>query len=139
MKDTAATFLRIFLAILLLVSAVLFAIFYIKGQDFTSVVLTWGYILLGLTALVTIIFPIINTILNPKSGKTVLIGLIGFVILYVISHSLASGSIEGEVYQNFNITEGISRFIGAMLNMTYILAALAVLSIIYSGISNALK
>ncbi len=139
MKDKVATILRIFLTLLLVISGVLFIIFYSTGEDFTSAVLTWGYILLAITAIVTIVFPILNTIANPKSGITILVGIIGFVLLYLISHGLASGSIEGDVYQTFNITEATSRFIGAMLNMTFILAILAVLAIIYSGISNSLK
>lgn len=139
MKDKVATILRISLALLLVISGILFIIFYATGEGFTSVVITWAYILLAITALVTIVFPIIYTISNPKSGKIILIGLIGFVLLYLVSHGLASGNIEGEVYQTFNISQATSRFIGAMLNMTYILAVLAVLSIIYSGISNLSK
>ncbi|MBE0639839.1 MAG: hypothetical protein IH598_15080 [Bacteroidales bacterium] len=139
MKDKVATTLRIFLTLLLVVSGVLFIIFYSTGEEFTSAVLTWGYILLAITVIVTIVFPILNTISNPKSGKTVLVGIIGFIVLYLISHGLASGNIEGDVYQVFNITEATSRFIGAMLNMTFILAIVAVLAIIYSGISNSLK
>lgn len=139
MKDKVATILRIFLASLLVISGVLFIIFYASGEEFTSVVLTWGYILLAVTMLVTLVFPIIYTISNPKSGKTILFGIIAFVLLYLVSHGLASGNIDGEIYQTFNISGGVSRFIGAMLNMTYIMAALALLSIIYSGISNSLK
>lgn len=139
MKDKVATILRISLALLLVISGILFIIFYATGEGFTSVVLTWAYILLAITALVTIVFPIVYTISNPKSGKIILIGLIGFVLLYLVSHGLASGNNEGEVYQTFNIGQATARFIGAMLNMTYILAVLAVLSIIYSGISNLLK
>jgi hypothetical protein len=77
--------------------------------------------------------------MNPKSGKTVLIGIVGFVVLFFIANSMASGNIQGEVFETFNITEATSKFIGAMLNMTYILGILAVLSIIYSGISSIFK
>lgn len=139
MKDKVATILRIFLTVLLAISAVLFIIFYSTGEGFTSVVLSWAYILLVITALVTIIFPIAYIISNPKSGKTVFVGLAGFAILFVIAYSLASGNIQGDVYETFNISEATSRFIGGMLNMTYILAILAVLSIIYSGISSIFK
>nr|NQU90063.1 hypothetical protein [Bacteroidota bacterium] len=139
MKDKTATFLRIFLAVLLVISAVLFVIFYSKGEEFTNTVMMWAYILLALTAALTFIFPILFFISDPKKGKSVLIGIVGFVILYFIAHSFASGGIQGDVYETFDITEMTSRFIGAMLYMTYILGGLAILSIVYAGISSLFK
>jgi hypothetical protein len=137
MKDKVATILKIFLGVLLAISAVLAFIFYFwQGEDFTNTMLTWSYILLGLTAVLTIAFPVVYIAMNPMKGKSVFIGILGFVALYLISHAIASGDIIGNVYEKHNITEGTSRFVGAMLNATYILAALAVLSIIYSGISS---
>lgn len=139
MKDKVATILKIFLAVLLAISAILFIIFYSKGEEFTSVMLTWGYILIALAALITILFPLVYIIMNPRKGKTVLFGLLGFIVLYLISNALASGSIQGEVYETFKITEAISKFIGAIMIMTYFLAGLAIVSIIYSGISSIFK
>jgi hypothetical protein len=140
MKDKVATILRIFLTVLLVISGVLFIIFYTRGEDFTSTVLTWAYILLAFTALITLVFPIIYLIMNPKNGKSIFIGILGFAVLFLISYYvLASGSTQGEVYETFSITEGTSRFIGAMLNMTYILGGIAILSIIISGISSIFK
>ena len=139
MKDKVSTILRIFLTVLLAISAILFVIFYANGESFTNVVLSWAYVLLILSAIVIIVFPIISILSNPKSGKTMLIGLLGFVVLFIISYSMASGSTEGAVYETFNISEVTSRFIGGMLNLTYILALLALVSIVYSGISNFFK
>jgi polyferredoxin len=59
MKDKIATILRVILGLLLGVSLILFIVFYTKGEEFTNVVLIWAYILFALTALVTIIFPVI--------------------------------------------------------------------------------
>ncbi|HPE33217.1 MAG TPA: hypothetical protein PLI65_00300 [Bacteroidales bacterium] len=139
MKDKVATILKIFLTVLLAISAILFIVFYSTGEEFTSVMLTWGYILIALAALVTILFPLVYIIMNPRKGKTVLFGLLGFIVLYLISNAIASGSIQGEVYETFKITEAISKFIGAIMIMTYILAGLAIVSIIYSGISSIFK
>lgn len=140
MKDRTATILRIFLAVLLVISAVLFVIFYSQGEAFTSTVLTWGYILLAITAALTIIFPIVYFILNPKKGLTALIGIAIFAVLYLISYyALASGSIAGDVYEKFDINQAVSQAIGAVLYMTYILGGLAILAIVYSGISSIFK
>jgi len=139
MKDKTATILRIFLSVLLVISLIMFVLFYAVGEDYTSMVLTWAYILLALTLAITIIFPIINFITNPKKGKAVLIGLLGFVVLYLIAYSMSSGNVSGDIYEKFNITAAVSRFIGAMLLMTYFLGGIALLSVIYSGISGFFK
>lgn len=140
MKDRTATILRIFLAVLLVISAVLFVIFYTQGESFTNTVMVWAYILLAITAALTILFPIVFFISNPKKGLTAIIGLAGFAVLYLIAYyGIANGNITGEVYEKFNITELTSRFIGAILYMTYILGGLAILSIFYAGISSLFK
>jgi hypothetical protein len=139
MKDKTAAILRIFLAVLLAISAVLFVIFYATGEDFATTVMTWAYILLGITVAITVLFPIVHFIMNPKTGKVVLIALAGFVVLYFVSYSLASGSAVGAIYEKFDITEATSRFIGAILYMTYILGGLAILSIVYAGVSSLFK
>jgi hypothetical protein len=139
MKDRTASILRIFLAVLLIISAVLFVIFYTQGEGFTTTVMTWAYILLAFTALITILFPIILFVMNPKKGKAVLIALVGFVVLYFVAYSIATGDVTGKVYETFDINEATSRFIGAILYMTYILGGLAILSIVYAGISSIFK
>ncbi len=140
MKDKTAIILRIFLAVLLVISAVLFVIFYTRGEGFTDTVMIWAYILLGITVVITILFPIFFFISNPRKGLTVLLGIAGFALLYAIAHfALASGSITGDVYEKFEITESVSKFIGSMLNMTYILGGIAILSVFYAGISSLFK
>jgi len=140
MKDKTATILRIFLAVLLVISAVLFVIFYTQGEAFTDTVMIWAYILLAFTVLITVLFPIFYFISNPKSGLTVLIGLVGFALLYAIAHfGFASADITGEVYEKFDITTVTSQFIGSILYMTYILGGVAILSIVYAGVSSLFK
>ncbi|MCF8365432.1 MAG: hypothetical protein K9H16_06600 [Bacteroidales bacterium] len=140
MKDKTATILRLFLAVLLVISAVLFVIFYTQGEAFTDTVMFWAYILLVITVVITVLFPIYFFITNPKKGLTVLVALAGFALLYAIAHfTLASGDITGEVYEKFEITEWASKFIGSMLYMTYILGGVAILSIFYAGISSLFK
>lgn len=140
MKDKTATILRIFLAVLLVISAVLFVIFYTQGESFTDTVMVWAYILLAITVVLTIIFPIFFFLANPKKGLTAIIGLAGFVVLFLIAYyGIASGSTEGEVYEIFHISELTSKFIGAILSMTYILGGLAIVSIFYAGISSLFK
>ena len=140
MKDKTATILRIFLTALLVVSAALFVYFYIQGEDFTNTILWWAYILLIFTIAITLIFPIINFIANPKKGLTAIIALVGFAVLFVIAYyGIAEGNVDGKVYEQFAITPAVSKLIGGILWMTYILGGLAILSIVYAGISSLLK
>jgi len=141
MKDRTATILKVLLAVMLAISAILFVIFYFKGEEQTNLVLNWAYILLVITAAITILFPIIFFVMNPKKGLTALIGLLGFVLLYAVAYYgfATSGNVSEEITVNFDITEWESRFIGAFLYMTYILGGLAVLSIVYASVSSLFK
>ncbi len=141
MKDRTATILKVFLAIMLAISAILFVIFYTQGADFTSVVLSWAYILLIITAAITILFPIAFFVMNPKKGLTALVGILGFVVLYSVAYFgfATTGGISDEIAVTFDITESVSRLIGGILYMTYILGGLAILSIVYASISSLFK
>ena len=139
MNDKVNKILQFVLYAFLAVSTVLFVIFYIKGESMTDTVAYWSYILVGIAVLLIIIFPIINFIKHPKSALQFLGVVLVFAILYGISYMFASGSIEGNIYEKLDITEGVSRFIGTCMITTYVFGALAILSIIVFGIINAFK
>lgn len=139
MTDTLNKFLQIGLYVLLGLTLVFFALFYINGESMTDTVMVWAFILLIITVVLLLAFPIKFFISNPKQGLRFLIALAAFAILYGISYALASGATEAEVYEKSGITSGISRMIGAGMIMTYIIGGLALIGLVYSGISKALK
>lgn len=139
MTDTFNKILQISLYVILAISVILFVLFYIKGESMTNTVIYWAYILLAITVLLLIGFPIAFFIKNPRKGLTVLFVLIGFIILFGISYLLASDATNAVVYEKMHITANTSRFIGAGLIMMYILTGITVLSLIYTGIVNAFK
>ncbi|MBE9481444.1 MAG: hypothetical protein IMY69_07085 [Bacteroidetes bacterium] len=139
MTDTFNKILQISLYVILAISVILFVLFYIKGESMTNTVIYWAYILLAITVLLLIGFPIAFFIKNPRKGLTVLFVLIGFIILFGISYLLASDATNAVVYEKMHITANISRLIGAGLIMMYILTGITVLSLIYTGIVNAFK
>jgi inner membrane protein involved in colicin E2 resistance len=104
-----------------------------------DLVIYWAYILLIITLVLLLAFPIKFFIANPKQGIRFLIALGGFAVLYGISWALASGATDAAVYETNGITSGVSRMIGAGMIMTYIIGGLALIGLIYSGISKALK
>jgi hypothetical protein len=134
MTDTINKILQIGLLVLFIISAILFALFYINGASMTDTVLTWAYILFAFTILLLIGFPVAFFIKNPKSGLRILFVLIGFAVLYGISYSFASDSTDAAIYTKANVSSGVSRSIGAGLIMTYILVGITILSLFASSV-----
>jgi hypothetical protein len=139
MTNIANRILQIALFILMVGSLVLFIFFYINGESMTETVLSWGQILLVATVAILIIFFIIHFITNPRSLLMFLGVVVVFGALYFISCLLSLIDNTGELYVTEGITQGLSRLIGSGLIMIYILAGLAVLSIIVTSIINAFK
>lgn len=125
--------------ILVGISAIFGVLFYANVITENSFII-WAYILLGLATSITLIFAIINIFKSKENAKKSLISLLIVAVLVFVSYLLASPSIPHFLgYEEFNITPGVSRFVGTGLYMTYISGILAFLSIIYSEISSALR
>ena len=138
MTVLASKILRIFLAVLLAISALLALLFYIDAIS-DDVLIYWGYFLVILTAAITILFPIAFLILNPKNSIKIFIGIGLMVVIAIIAYSLATVGFSDLELEKFGITSGTAKYVGAGLIFTYILATLAVLSIIYASISRIFK
>jgi len=139
MIDKLNKILQIGLISILVISLFLFVLFFMNGESMTGTVLTWAYILVVITFVLLLGFPIIHIIRDPKSGKQALIGIAGFVVLFGICYALASDSVSADFYEKAKITPSISKIIGGALIMTYILFALSILSLILSSIGKLFK
>lgn len=137
MGDKLSKILQIVLFALIGISAILYVFFYVNGESMADTVLIWAYILLGLTIVSVLVFPIIYFIKNPKAAVQFLLVLAGFAILYGIGYMLASDGINSKVFEKQEISSNLSQMIGAGLITAYILAGLAVLAIFYASISSA--
>ncbi|MDT8393052.1 MAG: hypothetical protein RQ761_04370 [Bacteroidales bacterium] len=138
MTVLASKILRIFLGVLLGISALLAALFY-GGAISDDVLIYWGYALLIFTAVITILFPIAFLILNPKNSIKIFIALGLMVIIAIIAYSLSQVGIEELRLEKLGTTAETAKYVGAGLIFTYILAGLAVLAIIYASISKLFK
>ena len=136
MSEKLNKYLQIVLYVILGVSLILYGFFYINGESMTDAVLIWAYILLGLTVVLLLVFPVLYFIKNPKAAIKFLIVLVGFAILFGIGYLLASGDINAPIFEKQGVTSNTSRLVGAGMITTYILAGIAVLAIIYSSISS---
>ena len=138
MTVLASKILRIFLGVLLGISALLAILFFTKLIS-DDVLIYWGYFLVILTTVITIIFPIAFLFLNPKGSIKIFIALGLMVVIAIIAYSLSAVGISDHTLEKLGSTAETAKYVGAGLIFTYILAVLAVASIIYASISKIFK
>ena len=107
----------------------------------TDVALVWAYILVLLTAIAAIVFPLIAVISHPKALIRLLLVLAGAAVLVVISYVLSNDKpIDIIGYTGTgNSDPGTLKMIDTVLFITYMLFGLALGSILYSIVSRAFK
>ena len=98
-----------------------------------------GYAALGLTAFLSIIFPIIFMIQNPKNALKLIIALAIFGVIGFICYSIADNTFNIVRLGELKTTVEISKMVGAALYFTYIVGSLAVLTVIFSGVSGIFR
>ncbi len=97
------------------------------------------YIAFGLSVLLALVFPIINMLTNPKGAIRTFIGIGIAVVLWFVSSAFAGNSYSPEQLELMKIDAQTSAMVGTGLIYTYIMFGLAVVSIIYAGVSSFFK
>lgn len=107
----------------------------------TDIALVWAYILVFLTLVAAIVFPLISVLSNPKALIRLLAVLAGAAVLVVISYFTSSAEpIDIIGYTGTeNSDPGTLKMIDTVLFVTYMLFGLALGSILYAIISKAFK
>jgi len=107
----------------------------------TDMVLIWSYILLILTAIAALVFPLVTVFTNTKALVRLVGVLAGAAILILISYLLASDNPINIIGYTgtANRDPGTLKMVDTTLFVTYMLFGLALLSILYSIISKAFK
>jgi len=138
MSDKMSKLIQWFLYGMLGISALFGALFY-AGSISVDLLITWGYILLGVTILATLLAAASNILLNPKGSLKILIVLAGMVVVALISYALSTNEFSAAQLEKMQITEATSKMVGAGLFFTYFLAIVALLAIVYSAVSRIFK
>ncbi len=138
MTVLASKILRIFLGVLLAVSALLAILFYLDIVS-DDLLIYWGYFLVIFAAAITILFPIAHIVLNPKNSLKIFIALGLMVVLAIVSYSVSKVGFSDLAIEKLETTAETAKYVGAGLIFTYILAAIAVFAIIFSSISKLFK
>ena len=148
--------LRIILIVIFSISAIITIWFYAGGTNTielaggtkietypkaTDTLLVWTFILTGIAVGITILFPVIHMIKNPKNAKKGLMGILALAVIVVISYGLASSEIldiKNADLAQYNVPSTL-KFAGMMLNTTYAFSFLALAAMAYSEIAKAFK
>ena len=106
--------------------------------DLVDIILNFGYGMVIVAAVLAVGFPLWIASKNPKSLVGTGVGLGSILVLFLVAWLLSSSEVYSS-YAEFGVDASLSKFIGGMLNLVYILAGLAVVGIVYSEVSKGLK
>ena len=96
------------------------------------------YVLLFIAVAAAVIFPLLNSIKEPKALIRTGVGVVAILVLFGISYGLSDSKLSRNAL-SFGLTESTVKLISAGLIMFYIVLILSILALIYSEISKAFK
>lgn len=108
------------------------------SEQLVGIILDIGYLAIFVAALGSILFPLIQLFSDVKKLIRTGVSLAILAVIYGICYALADGTVTQE-YMKLGINEGTSRYVGASLNMMFVLLGISVLAIIFSEVSKAFK
>lgn len=107
-------------------------------MDSIDIALYLAYTLTILAGVAAIAFPLISSVGDPKSLVKSGIGLGALVLIFLISWAISGAEVTA-VYEEFEVGASLSKFIGGILTMMYVLTGIAIVGIVYTEISKSLK
>lgn len=114
-----------------------------ENPDLMNGFLQGTYILIVITLLLALAFPIISLLTDFKKSIPILLSIIGLVVLFIIAYAVASGTAADargvELFEKLHVGPRESKVIGGGLILTYILVGVAVVATIASSVMSAFK
>lgn len=108
------------------------------GQDSVVQPLMYmAYVALILTIVAVLLFTVINLVKKPAVLKQTLINVGLFAVVVVIGYVMSSGTdldLKPFISKGLDVTESTSKYVGMGLITFYILTAIAILAMIYTGV-----
>ncbi len=96
------------------------------------------YVLLFLTVITAVGFPLLQIAQNPRNLVKSGIGIIGLTVLFIISFILSGSEVTAK-YTTMGVGESGSKLIGAGLIMFYVILIVTIIAMVFSEINKALK
>jgi hypothetical protein len=152
MSNSTSKILQILTWVLMGITIVFAGIFYlgdvVPGTEgtrleepvITQSFLVWAAILLFLTAGITVVFSIINFIVNPKGGKKTLVSFVFGIVVIVIAFLMADDTVLNmPYYDGKDNVPGMLKLADTVLFTSYMLIVVAFLAIIVSAVSRLFR
>jgi hypothetical protein len=90
--------------------------------------------------ILAVVMPLVKSFDDPKSLLKSALAIVALIVLFFIAYSISDGEVLPKFAADpFNLTEGMSKFVGGTLIMTYFLTIVALAGIVITEISKAVK
>jgi|TARA_B110000263_G_scaffold52070_1_gene43578 hypothetical protein len=106
--------------------------------DLIDFILYFGYFMVTIGAVLAIGFPLYLASKDPKSLVDSGIGLGTIFVLFLFSWFLSGNEVLSS-YVEFGVDASLSKFIGGMIILVYVLIIIAISGIVYSEVNKSLK
>lgn len=104
-------------------------------MDSIDIFLYFSYALTIVATIASIAFPLVNAAGDPKSLIKSGAGVGALVVIFLVGWLISGNDYTAYQASEFGITAGLSKFVGGLLIMMYILTGIAVVGIIYTAFS----
>jgi hypothetical protein len=98
-----------------------------------------AYVLIFIGVVTAIVFPLINAFSEPKLLIKAGIGVAAILVVFGLGYAMSDGTLTAKFIQSGVETEGVSKMIGGALKMVYLLMGVAIVGIVYTEFSKAIK
>ncbi len=140
-------FFKLFMWVLVLISLVILVLGWVKGfpdspatdNGTVDPLLYWAYVMVGIAvACVVVVGIVIGAVNNPKSLIKLGIGIVVVAVLCLIVYSVSAGAPAVNLTTE-QPSAGTLKLTDTVLNLTYLAAGVAVVSIIFGEILSAIR
>ena len=108
-------------------------------QIIVNVGIIVAYVLIVIGVVTAVVFPLINAMSEPKTLVKSGIGIVAVLAIFGLGYLLSDSSLTAKFIQSGVDTENLSKMIGGALTMVYLLMGVAIIGIVYTEFSKALK
>ncbi len=145
MDKTILTIFKVISLIFIALAVIMQIMVLIKGDDgvlgtgILDYYIRLSYVAVAIAAIMALAFPMYFMIQNPKDLLKIVGGIAILAVIGFICYSIADNTFNIAQLEKLKTSADVSRYVGASLYFTYFLGGLAILSVIFSGISGLFK
>lgn len=109
-------------------------------MDFVDISLRVAEIMIIVGAIAAIVMPLINSLSNPASLVKTGIGVVIIAGVFLVAYSISDAEVLPKYAADpFNLTPGMSKFVGGALYSTYALFIAAIAGIAFTELNKAIR